>query len=222
MPAPSLVDRVLDAYGAEPWARAGRFMAIFSLGGLALASHLRPQAVRCRTAFIATDGSPGVRFDGEPSEPAEPAEPGGGGLGRWDDREVLAFAGASLWSWVGLPFALGHPDVETRELPLGHAEGAAEGWARLEVRLPPSWPAGGARHLLDVDPQGRIRRHEERLSVLGGSRAVRHELSGHCEFGGALVATHRATALPRPRIPVLWGDIVAAHLLPRVPTKPLN
>ena len=63
------------------------------------------------------------------------------------------------------------------------------------------------------DDEGVVVRYEEGELV--------HELSGHCDFGGVLVATQRRTR-SRHGVPLEWADLVAAHMIPSTPTQPLN
>lgn len=48
-----------------------------------------------------------------------------------------------------------------------------------------------------------------------------HHLTDHCSFGDVVVATRRRS-YDRHGIPVLWADLVAAHLLPSSEEKSLN
>ena len=225
-----LVDDVLAAYGVDQWRGADRLMVIFSAGGVGLAPSLRRGAVRCRTGFLPTAasqppsavldpypaaGSRGVLGGGEarllgPADEVVAARPlasAVAGLARpgWDELSVLAFAAGTLWTWIALPFLLDAEDVLVRE----------RAGRRLEVELPPAWPATASRHALQVDPDGRIVRHRETWSVRGRHVGVHHELGGHCDFGGVLVATTRRSRL-------IWTDVVAAALIPKIPSRPLN
>jgi hypothetical protein len=230
---PAVVGDVLEAYGARPFRAAARLMVIFSAGGLALASRLQPQAVRCLTGFVPTAEGPAVTFDRYPG-------PGRSGLvedgearlmvdgevrgsrplaaaglarrrARWDDLDVLAFAGTALWTWIVLPLVLDDERIEVRALPADD-----EGRRRLEVSVPAGWPATSGVHVLHIDGEGRIVRHDERVTVLGRQVAVSHEVRGHCEFEGVLLAIHRRTR-GLGGAPVLWTDVVAAHVIPRRP-----
>lgn len=200
-----------------------RLMAIFSLGGPMLSAHLRPRAVRCRTGFLVFggDGPPEVVLEPFPGKEEGTRGVVGGGTarllrgdvevvrrelsavhkGRWDDLDLLAFAATTLWTWVGLPLALDRPEVSTQEREPGV----------LEVTVPEEWPATGTGHVLHLDGEGRVMRHEERGLV--------HHLSGHCDFGGVNVATRRRTRGSRG-VTVLWADVVAAAAFPQRPPNP--
>jgi hypothetical protein len=184
-------------------------MVIFSLGGLTLATHRRSAAVRCRTAFVPVPSPSGepprvvlapypdeglqgiveggrarvVRGDDEVGSRA--LDELGGGARRWDDLDVLIFAATSLWAWVALPLAV------AARLEPGRS---------VTVTAEPDWPVLSPAHVLVADEAGRVVRHEEGGSV--------HRLSGHCDFGGVTVATHRRTLAHG--VAVLWGDVVAA------------
>lgn len=227
---PAVVGEVLEAYGAEHFRAANRLMVIFSEGGLALASRLQPQAVRCLTGFMTPD--PAVTLDRYP-------EPGGSGVVeggearllvdgqlrgsrpigesgrraplRWDELDVLAFAATTLWTWIVLPLVLDDERLDVRELTSEDG-----GLRRLEVRVPEAWPATSAVHVLHVGGGGRIVRHDERLVLLGRPLEVTHELSTHTDFEGVLLAIHRRSK-GLGGAPVLWSDVVAAHVIPRRP-----
>lgn len=110
-----------------------------------------------------------------------------------DDVELAA----ALWTWVALPL----------QFPL-------EPGRRQDITVPDGWPAAPGVHTLTVDDDGAVTRHEEGDLV--------HDLSGHCDFGGVLVATRRRTRRRthgRHGLPLGWADLVAAHV---IPTKTLN
>lgn len=182
-------------------------MVIFSMGGLTLRRHANPSRLRCRTGLVALGGPHEVVIDPYPARTgkgvvgagqvrvvaddvdmaarAMSSTPGGG---RWDDLDLLEYAAASLWTWVALPLLF---ELEPRA-------------GVQEITVPTGWPAISGVHRLTVDESGAVTRHEEGDVV--------HGLSGHCEFGGALVATRRRTRT-RHGVPVAWADLVAAHMI---------
>jgi hypothetical protein len=216
----------------------GRLMVIFSLGGAMMSSRLRGSAVRCRTGFVPLGGPAEVVLDPFPGDgsrgvvgggrarllrgdvevasrelavgPGSVPERGGRARARWDDLDVLAFAGTTLWTWVALPLRLDDPNLAVRR----HEPTAAEGLTRVAVTVPEGWPASGIEHVVHVDGEGRVRRHEEGRFV--------HHLSGHCDFGGVVVPTRRRSRAGGDRVAVLWADVVAAALLPDIPSRSLN
>lgn len=195
-------------------------MAIFSMGGLTLQRHLRGGAVRCRTGFIPLGLPPRVTVEPYPGrggkgivEDGWARLVGAGGteldrrrLGelrpqtlRWDDLGLLSYTAAALWTWLVLPLALDDPGLCVRGRP----------GRRLEVEVPEGSPGGGVTHVLHLDAEGRTYRHEEGNLV--------HHLSGHCDFGGAVLATNRRTQGRAHDLTVAWAHVVAAHLLPANP-----
>src|SRR5205085_9860445 len=69
--------------------------------------------------------------------------------GRWNHLDVLSYAATTLFGWIVLPVLLDDPAVERRELePSGDLR-------RVEV------VALGRRHVLAVDGDGLVRRHED-------------------------------------------------------------
>jgi hypothetical protein len=187
-------------------------MVIFSMGGLELQRHLRGGAVRCRTGLMPIAIPPQVTLDPYPGREGKgvvedgsarlldadgaeiarrPVGPGAGGF-RWDDLVLLAYTAGALWAWLVLPLALDDPAVTVREVD--------------ERRREVEWPDGGRPHLLHLDGEGRVVRHDDGDLV--------HELSGHCDFGGAELATVRRSRRRDGHATVAWADVVAAHVLP--------
>ena len=123
---------------------------------------------------------------------------------RWDDLDLLGFAAATRWPWLALPVFLDDPAGVVRNRDTGVRE----------VELPARWPGAGRRHVLHLDAEGRVYRHEE-----GG---LVHQLSGHCDFGGAELATRRRTYRRGGQTTLAWADVVAAHVLPGEHRKSLN
>src|SRR5947209_7364393 len=198
-------------------------MVIFSVGGLGLAVHGKSGTLRCQPSVVTLAApldvvldpfpEPGVRgvvSAGRARVVRDGVDVAGGALsrelppGRWSDVDVLAYSATTLFGWIVLPVLLDDPAWERRQLE------PADGLRRLEVTV------SGQRHVVGVDGDGLVRRHEE-------GRVV-HELSGHCDFEGIVVATPRRTrtrAKPdRRSVPVGWADVVAAHVLPNVPSGP--
>ena len=216
-------------------------MVIFSVGGVGMGRHGKRAVLRCQPSVVTLSGPPVIVLDpfpalggGAASRPEADPHRGvvaGGrarllrgeveldarplaapGRGRWDDLDVLSFAAATLFGWIVLPAMLHDPALAVRELE-GPRAGAL---GRLEVTAPPGWPAGATRHVLHVDADGLVHRHEEGRLV--------HELAGHCDFDGALIATRRRT---RARVggrlvPLRWADVVAAHVLADPAAQTLN
>jgi hypothetical protein len=203
---------------------AGPVMVIFSLGGASLAAHGKRSALRCQPSVLTlaappvivldpypTSGAKGIVADGRARVVGGDAEVDGRplgppGRGRWDDLDVLSFAAATLFGWIVLPALLDDPALAVRRLDAG----------RLDVTVPDGWPAGAERHVLHVDGDGLVRRHDEGHLV--------HELSGHCDFGGVVVATRRRTRarVAGRLVPMHWADVVAAHVLPEPAAHALN
>lgn len=100
-------------------------MIIFSMGGLILRRHSKPNRLRCRTALVALGGPLDVTLDPYPERTGQGVVAGGkvrvvaDGVdvatrdlvtrnvaaapapGRWDDLDLLEYAACSLWAWVG-------------------------------------------------------------------------------------------------------------------------
>lgn len=209
----------MDGPDAAQEPQGQTLMVIFSLGGVHMAGHVRPRAVRCQPAFVPLQGEPQVVLDPFPEKghrgtveggqvrigpgDARPLAAAARG-GRWDDLDLAAFAARQLWAWVALPLVLARPEVSVR----------AAGHRRLEVTVPAQWPAPPGPHVLHLDGDDLVVRHEEAGGLV-------HELIEHCEFSGVPVATRRRTR-GRGGVTVLWADVVAAAVHPSVAQKPLN
>jgi hypothetical protein len=191
-------------------------MVIFSAGVVGVGAHGKRAALRCQPSVVTLGGPPTIVLDPFPSDGAHGMVAGGRarvvrdgaevgaralappGKRRWDDLDVLSFAAATLFGWIVLPAMLGDPVLRVRPLEPG----------RLEVSVSAGWPTGPAEHVVDVGADGLVYRHEEGRLV--------HDLTGHCDFEGTIVATRRRT---RARVggrlvPIGWADVVAAHVLP--------
>ena len=212
----------MDTRAVAPTAR---LMVIFSAGGLGLAVHGRSGTIRCQPSVVTLAapldvvlepfpeaGSRGLVAGGRARIVRDDVDVASGAVGadlprgRWSDLDVLSYAASTLFGWIVLPVILDGPAVERRELePSGDLR-------RVEVVVL------GRRHVVGVDGDGLVRRHEEGHVI--------HELSGHCDFEGTIVATRRRTlirtdpAWNRRSVPVAWADVVAAHVLPVAPIGP--
>jgi hypothetical protein len=87
------------------------------------------------------------------------------------------------------------------------------------VALPVMWDLPPGRHEVTVQARTHtIMVNGDRAVTRHDEGGVIHHLSGHCDFGGVLVATRRRTR-NRHGVPLAWADLVAAHV---IPTKALN
>src|SRR5947209_16894632 len=152
-------------------------MVIFSVGGVGLAAHGKSGALRCQPSVVTLGGPLGVVLDPFPEPDSrgvvgdgrarvlrDGEEVAGGPVdgelprGRWGDVDVLSYAATTLFGWIVLPVLLDDPGVAWRQLE------PADELRRLEATV------SGRRHVVGVDADGLVRRHEE-------GRVV-HELSG--------------------------------------------
>ena len=171
-------------------------MVIFSMGGLAVRRHASPNRLRCRPSVVNVDSSEiDVVLDPWPVRTGQ----GVVAAGRVRvtetgmERDLRSTPAAGRWDDVDL---------------LEYAARALWSWVTVPLLDDP-----GPGHRLIRDADGLVVRHEE--------GEVIHELSGHCDFGGLVVATRRRTH-GRHGVPLEWADLVAAHMIPSTPTQPLN
>jgi hypothetical protein len=242
-----LAEELIEAHGGlERWQAARRATVVFSAGGPALASKLRPFALRSVAVSVPTALPPRAVLDPFPSaglrgqlEPgvvrivdgatgrarAERAVPGGhAGLAarrRWDDLDLLRFAAGAMWTYLALPFVLAWPEVAAREVE--PCDEAGERWRRLEVTFPEGWPTHCRVQTLHLDAGLRIRRHDYTAEAFGPWARAAHYLDRWCDFDGFWVPTRRrvfprrADGHRRAGPLLLWIDVITAFLIPAGP-----
>ena len=117
---------------------------------------------------------------------------------RWDDLDVMHFAGYALWSYLTAPFLLTRPDVDVAELP----------GRRLRVRLPQSIPSHSAEQIVHLDDTGRIARVDYTAEVFSRWARAANVCLDYEEVAGVLIPVKRRVvprgpggrALPGPTL----------------------
>jgi hypothetical protein len=79
---------------------------------------------------------------------------------RWDDLDLLYFAGYALWNYLSFPFLLCLDGVETTFV-------AGAGRTLLEVNFPPGFPTHCSRQFFHLDREGLLLRHDYVAEVFG-------------------------------------------------------
>jgi hypothetical protein len=242
----ALLDEVVAAHGGRArWAEAGAVVLRVRTGGaLILAKRQRPALppfeVRASTAepraVIRPFPAPGqvgvfdgiadlVRIETEDGRlVAERSRPRAEfrrvcRLVRWDELDMLYFAGYALWGYATQPFSLLRPGVEAWRLPDRFEDG--ERRRRLAVRFPPGLPVHSAGQIFHIDDAGRIRRNDYTAVVVGGWAKAAHLVDDHLEAGGLLIPRRRRvyprarSGAPRPGPRLVWIDVDEAAVEPR-------
>jgi hypothetical protein len=208
----TLLARAIAAHGgAERWAQIGTLHAHLRSGGAAYAMRLRraPLDLRLRidtreprTAIedyprpglrgVFTpervwieDASSGSVLD-ERDDPRHAFRAVSKRAVRWDDLDLLYFAGYASWNYLTAPFLLAWPGVELTE----RADN------RLDVVFPADIPTHSREQLFYFDDDGLLRRLDYTAEVFGRWARAVQTCEGHREFGG-IVAPTRIRIVPR-------------------------
>jgi hypothetical protein len=125
------------------------------------------------------------------AERSDPREhfPGGRRLLRWDELDVLYFAGYAIWGYACCPFVFDWPGFETRELDPWNESG--ERWERLEVTFPEEVDAHSRLQTFYFDERSLLRRIDYDPEVFGKWVHSAHLCEGHRDFDGFVFPTRR-------------------------------
>lgn len=100
---------------------------------------------------------------------------------RWDDLDLLYFAGYAMWNYLSVPFVL---------LRDGYGLEARDG-RTLAVTFPDGVHTHCPTQRFQLDEQGRLRRHLYTAEPVGRWARSVHVASEHREFGGLVFPTRR-------------------------------
>jgi hypothetical protein len=132
---------------------------------------------------------------------------------RWDDLDLLYFAGYALWNYVSAPFMFTRPGFELEERDPWEEMG--ERWRRLRVLFPDDIPTHSREQDFYFDEAGLLRRLDYTAEVFGGWAKAAHYCWDHKQFDGLVVPTRRRVFprkpnnRPRARPTVVWLQIVS-------------
>jgi hypothetical protein len=115
---------------------------------------------------------------------------------RWDDLDLLYFAGYAMWNYLTTPFLLAAPGFGVRELDPWAPDG--ERWERLAATFPEEVPTHCREQVLSFDGQARLRRLDYTPEVIGRWARAAHHCGEHREENGLVVPTRRRV-VPRAR-----------------------
>jgi len=115
---------------------------------------------------------------------------------RWDDLDLLHFAGYALWNYVAAPFMFTRPGFELTEREPWEEQG--QRWRRLRVLFPDDIPTHSREQDFYFDDRGLLRRLDYTAEVFGGWAKAAHYCTEHRQFDGLVVPTRRRV-FPRKR-----------------------
>lgn len=126
---------------------------------------------------------------------------------RWDDLDMLYFAGYALWNYLSFPFLLEEPGVHLGEVL------SVPGGFRLEAAFAPGFPTHSARQSFHVDASGGLLRHDYVADVIGPWAAAANLSQASVQVDGLRFYTRRrvfprlgvTTVLPWPTL--VWIEI---------------
>lgn len=182
---------VVDQHGGSHlWQRCRSIEARLSSGGLAFASRFQGGALLNRTIGLrpharrlTAEPYPGPGFIGIWTPELVRIARTSGGIDRerqnprhafdsfakhvrWDELDVLYFAGYALWNYLTFPFLLAEPGVEVRQTS-GSPEGMS-GCLTLCATFPDDFPTHSREQRFHIDRETLLlRRHDYTADVIG-------------------------------------------------------
>jgi hypothetical protein len=140
---------------------------------------------------------------------------------RWDELDLVYFAGYAWWNYLNHPLLLTREDVAVVEAEPMRRDGQT--WRRLDVTFPAGLDTHSAKQSFFYDRDLRLRRHDYVAEVVGRWAHAAHMCGDHREVGGLLVPTRRRVypvalgghPLPGPVLVAL--DISEIEVVPREP-----
>lgn len=211
---PALLDEAIEAHGGlERWRSVGEVEARVRSGGFLIATRCRRGTLSDYRATVTTaaphtvlgphprSGQRGIFEpqrvwieDDDGRVVAERADPRSAWPSlrrnlRWDDLDILYFAGYALWNYLTTPFLLAGPGFELREFEPTTERG--ERRRRLHAVFPPEIPTHSPEQVFHFDEGGLLRRHDYTASVVGGWAKAAHYCDEHRSFDGLVFPTRR-------------------------------
>jgi hypothetical protein len=237
--APGLLADVLDAHGGlGHWRQAALIQASLSCGGLAFAAHGQGHALHCLKASVHPHARRVVLHDfsrlgwrGVWTPSHVTLQDDGGAVVaqrhdprqqfsrwvkqlRWDQLDILYFAGYALWNYLSFPFLLASPGVRVHQ-PERHAPEAAR---RLVATFPAGFPTHSAVQTFHLSPSLHLMRHDYTAQVIGPWAHAAHTCLASETAGGLRFYTRRVVhprlgrrlVLPWPRL--VWIELGALRV----------
>ena len=217
---PELLDRALEAHGgAERFRTANEIVADLASGGFAFTMKRQSGALARFEGRVSTSeprsvlspfprpGQRGVMERGavrietdEGEVVAERSDPRPAFRRlrrqlRWDDLDLLYFAGYALWNYFTTPLLLTRCEIEERG-------------RTMRVTFPPEIPTHSRRQVFHFDESGLLTRLDYTAEVFGKWARGRHECRNHKSFDGLVFPTSRRVTLgPLPRPTIIWIEV---------------
>jgi len=217
-----LLDLVVEAHGGlQRWKRVQRVAGEMSIVGGLWARKGWPEALRdvqvsglCHEQFLSYSPftAPGKRSEYTPQRAAVTTDSGEIIAARecprdsfaghtmetlWDELHLAYFAGYAMWNYLTTPFIFTLDGVRTREIEPWQEDG--EQWRRLHVTFPEHIITHGTEQVFYIDARGLTRRMDYSSPLTGGANNhVAHYMSGHKDFSGIVLPTHRRAYFRRP------------------------
>jgi len=210
-----LLERLFEAHGGlERWQRVGTVEAVvsargalFATKGLAPFRNLRVRvstdAPRVQLLDYPERGKLGdwrgdeeVRILQGPAIVRNRLNPRAAFFGpfrrwRWDELDMLYFAGYTLWNYLSAPWLLRDPGCRVEGV-----ETSVEG-SRLRLRFADTVPTDSARQIWHLDPEHRLLRLDYTAEVVGPWANAAHRCADYRAVDGLWFACRRRV---RPRV----------------------
>jgi len=106
----------------------------------------------------------------------------------WDALHLAYFTGYALWTYLNLPFLYAGAGFLVEEIEPWQEDG--EEWRRLKVLFPEAVASHSRQQITYFGPDGRMRRHDYTVDVLGGATGANYS-SDYKEFQGIMMPTTR-------------------------------
>jgi hypothetical protein len=119
---------------------------------------------------------------------------------RWDDLDLLYFAGYAMWNYLTAPFLLARPGVQTRQLD-DH---------RLAVMFPFGIPTHSREQVFHFGDDGLLQRLDYTADVVGPYAKAAHLCFDHAVVDGITMPTRRRVVPRGPRGRPLRGPALVA------------
>jgi len=247
----ALLDEIIEAHGGlDAWRRVERIRVRARSGGLLLRTRaprgrfadaileVSVGSVHALASSYPAPGRRGVFADGAVRIETDSGEvlssrpdprplffgrPGIRRNIRWDDLDLVYFAGYAWWNYLNHPLLLTRDDIEVTDgEPL---RSGGETWRRLDVSFPAGLDTHSLRQSFLYDGELRLRRHDYVAEVVGRWAHAAHMCDEHREVDGLLIPTRRRVfpigpgGRPLPGPVLVSLDLDEIEVLPRADSE---
>jgi hypothetical protein len=200
----TLLSEAIAAHGGlDRWMAISSIEVTLRCGGVAMPLKGQPDVLRVVKATV-DPRRPYVEFQGIGTFDAGQRRPlGMARRFRWDNEDVVHFAGYALWGYLAAPFVFAGEGFTVRELPR----------RRLLVEFPASIPTHSRRQTFHFDRDAVLQRLDYTAEVMLGPLArAKHRCYEHTWIDGLLVPMRRRVTPRGLRAPTLVSiDIDELH-----------